>query len=196
MSRAYKIKLPLDLTNLSVTKNKITLDISLIPILDKEHMSDILKKVLEKLGAKENDSLMEIKNENNIIYKIDTQNLALEIDFSEIDKDFSVSVYEESLSEDILKKADNSESIEITKEQLESLDYNIKNVINAQLQNADNELQKQLVSETFKARQFINQVLKEVYKESIGEKARSMGNISSISESQEDSEYRIRMIID
>lgn len=195
MSRAYKIKLPAALTDLNISKNKISLEINLMPILDKKRMSDILKKILENLGAKEDNGIMLVKNGNGIIYKIDPQNLNLEIDLSEILKDISIDVYEESLSREITRM-DNSQAIELTQKQLESLDINTQNLINAKMENVDQELQKQLVGETFKARQYINQLLKEIYKEAIGEKARSMGNISSISESQENGEYRVRMIID
>ena len=195
MSRAYKIKLPADLTNLTINKNKVSLDINVLPILDKTRMAEILTNIIKKLGGQQENNEIVVKLENDIIYRIDPENLTLTIDFSESIKNVSVDVFEESLTED-LKQKDNSEPIEITHSQLQNLNENTKKLIELQISNLDKELEKNLVSESFKARQYINQLLKEVYKEAIQEKARSIGNINSITESEENGEYRVRMIID
>lgn len=195
MSRAYKIKLPADLTNLTINKNKVSLDINVLPILDKIRMAEILTNIIKKLGGQQENKEVVVKLENDIIYRIDPENLTLTIDFSESIKNVSVDVFEESLTEE-LKQKDNSEPIEITQSQLQNLNENTKKLIELQISNLDKELEKDLVSESFKARQYINQLLKEVYKEAIQEKARSIGNINSITESEENGEYRVRMIID
>lgn len=201
MSRAYKIKIPIDLTNLEINKNKVKIDINMLNILDITKMSDILKKVVLNLKDEsiseinQVDSLIKIKNENGVIYEIDLQTLNLSIDLSDTFNNIDIDVYEESLTNNLRNLSEN-ETIIINKDNIQNLDDKSKELIEKQTENINTEIEKQLVSESFKARQYINRVLKDVYKQAIKEKATQMGNIKSVTESEENGEYRVKMIID
>ncbi len=201
MSRVYKLRIPVDLTNLHIKENKINIDINMLNILDTSSMSEILKKVVLNLKNELSESIsqidqtgkiLEIKTDNGMIYNIDLEKLILSIDLSESFKNIDTNIYEESLTENLRQLAKNEI---ITIDDIDILDDKSKKVIQENTNLINSEIEKKLVTETFRARQFINQILKEVYKEAIKEKASQMGNINSIKESDENGEYRVKMII-
>lgn len=201
MSRVYKLRIPVDLTNLHIKENKINIDINMLNILDTSRMSEILKKVVLNLKNELSESIsqidqtgkiLEIKTDNGMIYNIDLEKLILSIDLSESFKNIDTNIYEESLTENLRQLAKNEI---ITIDDINILDDKSKEVIQQNTNLIKSEIEKKLVTETFRARQFINQILKEVYKEAIKEKASQMGNINSIKESDENGEYRVKMII-
>lgn len=196
MSRAYRVKIPLNLTNLEVNKNQVKMDINILAILDKKRMAEIMRKILTQLSdTEQNGETVKVKTESGIIYEIDLANMTLSIDFSEKMGTVSLDIYEESLNEQLKDLAKN-ETIHINEENIQNLNDHSKTLIDREISKLKTEAEKDTVTESFKARQFINQVLKEVYKEAIKEKAQGMGNINSITEADENGEYRVRMIID
>ena len=191
MSRAYRIKVAGMHMNLHEDQNVI-LDIDLLPILDKESMQEILANELKKVEGNEVDGKIHIKPKKNVVYKIDPQEQKLEIDVTNLKKDLDIYVEEESLSRKIKSLATGGcIEIDADSDMMEEL----TDRIGGRLEQAEKEILQVIVEESLAARQLLNKVLKEVYKEAVKQKANSMGNVTSIQECDEDGEYRVRVEI-
>ncbi|BBM85769.1 hypothetical protein [Candidatus Uabimicrobium amorphum] len=191
MSRAYRIKVAGMHMNLHEDQNVI-LDIDLLPILDKESMQEILTNELKKVGGNEVDGKIHIEPKKNVVYKIDPQEQKLEIDVTNLKKDLDIYVEEESLSRKIKTLAKGGcIEIDADSDMMEELTERI----GGRLEQAEKEILQVVVEESLAARQVLNKVLKEVYKEAVKKKANSMGNVTSIQECDEDGEYRVRVEI-
>ncbi|WP_372365589.1 hypothetical protein [Candidatus Uabimicrobium sp. HlEnr_7] len=191
MSRAYRIKIAGMHMNLHEDQNVI-LDIDLLPILDTETMQEILAEELKKAGGSEVDGKIQIEPKKNIIYTIDPKQQKLEIDVRGLKKDIDILVEEESLSRKIKNLAVGG-CIEIDGES--DMMEELSSRIGGQLQEAEKNILQVIVEESLGARQLVNKVLKEVYKEAVKQKANSMGNVTSLQESEENGEYRVRVEI-
>lgn len=191
MSRAYRIKVAGMHMNLHEDQNVI-LDIDLLPILDQEAMQEILKNELLKIGGEEVEGKIVLEPKKNVIIKVDTKEQKLEVDVTNLKKDLDIYVEEESLSRKIKNLAKGGcIEIDAGSDVMEELSERI----GGHLQQAEREILEVIVQESLEARQILNKVLKEVYKEAVTKKANSMGNVTSMQESDENGEYRVRVEI-
>lgn len=196
MSRAYRAKISLaELCVLESRRVGITLD--LLPILTPERMRAIALEVLAEKGA-ERETLPDggerwvLRRPNGVAYRIDPETLTVEVSLDDmVGRTISITVYEEALERSKLAAAQRGE-LTLTPEEARGLGWTAEQL--AELADRERlEARRQLLVETEEARRTMNQMLKDIYREAVKEKARSLGDVTSISESERDGTYRIRI---
>ena len=193
MSRAYRIKIAMG--QISQAENRgLSLDIELIPICPPDRMRELLVQTLLRQGAREENGALVLSSSNQVEFIIDPEQLTLRISFDKLTTRH-VNLYIEE--EDLPRLGINlQENLEVTLEQIEEMGDALGNYVDEEVAKERVQVRQLLIEETFAARQAINRLLKDVYRDAVREKANTMGNITSVRESESDGEYRIRLELD
>ncbi|MEZ0370051.1 MAG: hypothetical protein ACAI44_13270 [Candidatus Sericytochromatia bacterium] len=199
MSKAYRIRIAGVNVNLHLDRS-ITLNVDLLPILGRERMLELLTEELKKAGAVQQADGRWLIEKTLSEWNFDPQSLQLEVRPKSTEKLDAVEIqlYEEWLGRGFIRKHGEAEdTISIDKQEAERHER-IQEALNQELErlSTQHEAQsKRFFDEVLQARQLINQSLKEVYRQAVQEKARSLGNVVSISEQEQGGEFRIRLEI-
>ena len=215
MSKSYKLNLNLKnlltlkiIKDLNNKKSNLVLDIDILSILDTDSMNELLSDAIKEdakendnisllMGAKNNSkSLITLKKKNGTIYRIDLDSKKLTISLADIVvPDISISVYEDQLNRKVIKNiSGNIDLSESDKKQLKnSLINTIDGTIDERIKGLTKEQDKKILAELISAKKYLNKIMKETYKKAIKEKAETLGNIETKSESNENGIYRLRL---
>lgn len=195
MSRAYRLMIPL--ARLGATPEEgVVLDFELMPILEMERMIELFEQAFRERGAKdgqgERAGKLVLGRANRVELIIDVAAGALTIELAHIDHDVEVWIDEESLSRDQAARLRQEELRIDSDEELEKIPDHVKQMIEREAQGA----QRVVLQEVNQARKELHDVLRGVYRDAVKEKARAMGNVTSVTESEHEGEYRIRIELD
>ncbi|MBF0499771.1 MAG: hypothetical protein HQM09_06545, partial [Candidatus Riflebacteria bacterium] len=116
--------------------------------------------------------------------RLDLEALSLEIDASEKVPDHLTLSYYSPNDKPV------PESAELKAEDISYLGLSLQ--VEKQLQEISRDVSERLVRETMTARRELNEALKELYRQALGEKAASMGSVKSVAESSDGSSWRVR----
>jgi len=193
MSRAYLLRIPLEMClseREREDRGKMEFSFDLLGILPPEKMKELMGKLLEAAGWRPVDGHYETTLPGGARASVDLARMRLEVDISPTLGDHAeVNVYEESLRGTGIE-AGARRVIEVT-ELPPQLASRVQEAVARQLEAA----REPLLRAAIQGRQQLNALLKDVYREAIKEKARSLGNITSVSESSQDGTMRIRVEI-
>lgn len=183
MSRSYAIRIPIEVLLSHSLRDKLggfKINFPLLDILPHAEMLELVKKRLLDAGFTETaDGLaMAVNDGQQAIFNPDSMEMKLSI---ALPGDQTVRVYEEILTqvEGRIRKA-----VETGGTVADEFGNNL-----------DQAMARQLTDLAILARNQVNAVLKEVYRDAIKEKAGQLGSVSNISESSEGNVYRIRVEI-
>lgn len=173
--------------------DKVILDINMVPILDPERMKDVLKNELEKNGFEIEGNKATKENPNGSDYEIDLDELKLEIDVSKALQEKKSEIYmeEEDLPDELIQGGKDEIEIDVN-----LVDDEVRKSIENAVNRNNSKTNQAVTQETLKGRQLINEILRDVYREAVKEKANSMGNVSSMNETNENGEMKIRVEIE
>ena len=191
MSRAYRLQIPLALLDVEPGQG-VHVDIDLLPILEGRRMAELLVEAWRRRGAVERDGRWVIERPSGVELRLDPDARRLEIVVGgEAQTTVEAWIEEENLDPEQVERAEAGE-LELTAQQLEALGGYFEGM--GQRHSA--EVQRLLLRETRDARLELNRALKETYRDAVLEKARSLGQVTSTTESEHDGEYRIRIELD
>lgn len=199
MSKAYRIKISGIELNLHLDRS-ITLDIDLLPILGREAMLRLLLEQLKQAGFTEQPNGLWNMQKQLSEWVFDPATLKLEVRPLDVQKldELEISVYDDWLDRDFLVRHHGDETVEMSEAQArgheaiqQALDERIRRLTGEQ-----QEISQRFFDEVLQARQLINSSLKEVYRQAVQEKARSLGNVVSVSEQEQGGELRIRLEVE
>jgi len=191
MSHSNRLIIPLiiQISREELAKHgKMKYRFELMNILSPERMTDLLKKALAGKGWSLNEGICEKILSEGIKLTCDPAKGELEIDLTSTLKNQIVVPVEmvNTISQKVfqLEKLGNSGIEGILKE---ASDREIKGM-HARAGEA-------LLKEMVRAKQTLNEALKDVYKEAVKEKAASLGTVTSLAESSQNGVYRIKLEI-
>ncbi len=191
MSKSYFIPviLKIHLTASDLDKNgKMRIRFDVLDILPPERMKEILADALKKKGWEPKDNVCELVAPNGVKIRIDPAALQLEVDITTtIAKGLYVSIVSDMKTP--------IKEVELGKLETLGLASNESEQVQRQLGAMAHNISDNLIREMLKGKQLLNEVLKDVYRQAIAEKAKSLGNVTSVSESSEDGKLRIRVEI-
>ena len=189
MSRAYRVLIPLAQLNPG-SKKDVVMDFELLPILPLDGMREMLAEQLTERGAREQGGVLVLVRKSGAEVRVDLEAQQITIRVAHLGgQNVEVWVDEESLNRDQLARAAGGTVTIGSKEELQKLGEHVKRVA----ESTSAQLQQLLVQESHRARQELNVMLRDVYRDAVTRKARSMGNVTSVTESEEDGEYRVRI---
>ena len=196
MSRAYRVKL--SLAELCVLEDRRAgVRLELLPILDPARMRVLAREAMAERGAASGEvadgrTMLVLPRAQGVEYWIDPDALTIEIVIDhEAARAAHVSIDGDALTREQRIAADRGELV-LTIEDLRRLGWDEERLAGeAEHQRVD--ARRRALEEIERARGLANEVLRDVYRRAITEKARSMGDVTSVSESERDGEYRIRI---
>ncbi|NLI78288.1 MAG: hypothetical protein GX442_17865 [Candidatus Riflebacteria bacterium] len=191
MSRNYviPIKLPLGMfltPDQAATRGRLNISFPLMGILDPERMRELLAQVLGSQGWKELDGKWERTSPDLGLWRIDPATTTLEVDIS---RRLPQTV---SVSPDALSHPPDPEFGDPTPQDIRP---EIRRILEANIAGLEEKTKDDLVADAVRARQALSEALRDVYRQALQEKARSLGNVVSVSESAQDGTMRIRIEI-
>lgn len=203
MSKAYRLRIAGVQVQLHLDRS-IALNVDLLPILAAGRMLTLLQEQLQQAGAlQQADGRWRIsKTLTDWLFDTATSKLEVRPRNQEQIKDIEIQVYDEWLGHSLRSAldalaAEGQGVIQLGQEELgqhSEIQELLNQGVNLRRQ-AQEELSQRFFGEVQQARQLINQSLKEVYRQALQEKARSLGNVVSMSEQEQGGEFRIRLEI-
>lgn len=189
MSRSYRLRVAV--TEIFVDEVKgLVLDIPLVPVLAPGRMSELLAEVLLGGGARHEGERLVIDRPSGVQLRIDPEAGTVELGFDELqDREIEVWVQEEELALARVPRRD-GESMEL--EEARNLAW-AGGAVESEVLRQRAEARRLLLEESQEARLEINRALKDVYAQAVREKADQLGNVTSVSESEQDGTYRLRI---
>lgn len=195
MSKMYRIRIAGVEVDLHLDRS-IHLTVDLLPILGQEAMTGLLLKQLAAAGAREQDGKWLLTGQiSDWIFDPATLKLEVRPHQRQQLQEVELAVFEESLSRSFLRQHGAQELIELDAAEIRA-NSELGEALAQELarQAGENDLaSRRFFEDVRQARQLINQSLKQVYREAVAEKARSLGKIVSLSESESQGELRIRL---
>ncbi len=190
MSRSYQIKLPLAMFLTSdqlARRGRLDMSFDLLGILTPERMKEILGEILTGRGWTQTpDGKWTCRSPDGAIWRIDPASHTLEVDVSpQLTQDIIVDSSRLGIYDD-----SGPRNVSAT-----NLPAAVRTSIEAAVQSLEAGEKDRLVREAMQARLALTEALQEVYREALQEKAKSIGNIVSVSESTQDGTTRIRIEI-
>jgi hypothetical protein len=198
MSHPYRISVSHSVTDTVYEEDYTQCTLELTPLLSEEEMKGILEKVLEEKGwTKTEEKHWEKQRENGERMEVDIENLTVTTTLGfegTIEKEKTVSATGDTW---------NSKNVEHDKKRLEA---SVREKLEKELEITEsereikrNELgekasQNLAKSEDARNRE-INEILVETYAEALQEKAKSMGEITEISEQKNEKDYELTIKI-
>ena len=192
MSQLYRIRLKDSVSRSINTSDSISYPIELTEIIPAEEMKDILKGVLREKGFEE--------TEENIFVKEGPAGEKITVDLAEMEVTASIDEDREIRKEvefderiDAWNKKDASQyGRELFEKELKKAEQSLEG---AEKQ-AQKEVTQRLIDSEEERMQQLNEVMQEVYAESLKRKAGSMGEVTSMHETIEDGEYRLDITVE
>lgn len=181
MSKTYLVRLPLALfltPDQLARRGRLTMGFDLMNILAPERMVELLGEILKNAGWEENDGKWLKDSPCGGFWTIDPAAHTVGIDVTRLlEQEIAVRSYGEAPPTEAAATAAARLTIETHLQGLEE---------------AEKEL---IVREAVRARQALAEVLKDVYRQALQEKAQSLGNVVSVTETSQDGTMRIRIEI-
>lgn len=186
MSRSYRVNVPVAVLIPASSLSKgwnFTISFSILDILPRKQMTELLEKELKKSGFKEEEGelVTSLGNNSNVKFNLDTASATISIPTP--DTSVTVSIEEEVLVQfkRKLKKA------------LENNELINSNAVNTAKRKIQSNAEKQIEKAVIECKDLVNSALKGVYKEAIKTKASKIANVTNISETSENGTYKIRV---
>jgi hypothetical protein len=186
MSHSYSISVPINIalsSNFIQKVQSFKIDFTLLEILPKETMQAMLKKELFEQGFTKTENDQEVKRANNLgdmIFNLDTMQLELSLNLPSA---HAVYFTDDSNSDtELASVISNCIKNEIP------LPQDISHHISTQFA-------EKMTKMAIEAKKIVNKALKNIYKESVIEKANEMGNLVNISESESNGSYKVHIEI-
>ncbi|MDJ0851939.1 MAG: hypothetical protein QNK04_26505 [Myxococcota bacterium] len=189
MSRSYRLRIAV--TDIFVDQVKgVVLDIPLVPVLDAGRMAELLTEVLVRRGARREDGLLVIDRPSGVQLRVDPDARTVELGFDQLEnREIEVWVQEEELA---LARISKREGDQLDLEQARQLAWS-GGAVESEIVRQRAEARRLLLEESQEARLEINRALKDVYARAVRERADQLGNVTSLSESEQDGTYRLRI---
>lgn len=192
MSRSYLLKIPLHvlIPESELEKRRVMkIGFDLLNILSPERMRELLKAAMEKKGAREVNGKLELVQPDQSILRVDPGSGRLEVDVSGMQtQSVDIRVLDDRVP-GIKKMIDEGDFDQV------GMNQTIMSEVKAQLQHQTDQDREILVVKTLAGKKLLNEVLKDVYRDAVKEKAATMGNVVSLTESSEGGNYRLRLEI-
>ena len=181
MSRSYRLRVAV--TEIFVDQVRgVVLDIPLVPVLDKGRMTELLAEELVRRGGRRDGGLVVLDRPSGVQLRVDPEALTVELGFDQLEnREIEVWVQEEELA-----------LARISKREGEQLAWSGQ-VVESEIVRQRAEARRLLLEESQEARLEINRALKDVYARAVRERADQLGNVTSLSESEQDGTYRLRI---
>lgn len=187
MSRSYSIRIPVEVLipkGSGLGEGSFSMVFTMLEILAADRMRELLKQELADKGFVETPEgmAMPVEGAKKAVLDLETMVMKLTVPLPD---SCTIQVEEEYLKqfqEKLQKSVENGSIMN---------DWNVSNKVERLKDNAVQQLKNIAVE----ARKEVNSALKEVYREAIREKAASLGNVETISETKEGHTYRIRIEI-
>ena len=194
MSRAYRLMIPL--ARLGATPEQgVVLDFELMPILEMERMRELCEQRFRERGARdgagEHAGKLILRRSNGVELVIDVAAGTITVELGNIDHEVEVWIDEESLTVGQTRSA-RGDTIRMSDRELEKIPEYVKEMVAREAKG----MQRIALQQVNQARKELHEVLREVYRDAVKEKAQAMGNVTSVSESEHGDEYRIRIELD
>lgn len=185
MSHSYRISVPINIALSDTFREKIKsykIDFTLLEILPKDTMLEMLKSKLLSKGFKETEKGLETSDYlgDTATFNLDTMQLNVSLNLPKNHEFFLVddSNFDQML-ESIISNCIKSEvplPVDISR-------------------NLGKEYAKRITEVAIENKKIINNALKEIYKEAVIIKAKELGNLVNISESESGGNYRVHIEI-
>ncbi|GAB4271550.1 MAG: hypothetical protein Kow0029_09360 [Candidatus Rifleibacteriota bacterium] len=187
MSRSYSIRVPVKVllpNGTGGSEGTFTIAFTLLEILPPERMKELLRHKLLDKGFVETPEGMSMPLHQGRTAILDLETMTMKITVP-MESEVTVKVEEEHLKRfrDRLENALKNGTVLV--------DERLDSIIEANKSQTVKELKEIALS----ARKKVNAALKEVYREAVKEKAATLGNVESVSESRDGNTYRIRIEI-
>lgn len=192
MSRRYSIKL----TNVAfhiLEGRDLSISFEISPIVDLTLIEGLVRNGLKSRGAiEDSEGNLTIERESRVIFVIDMKARTIGLDLSGLFPDgVSGTLFSENLSDAYMTDMQGS-TICLSLDQLKRISAGLAGTM---IENARAEAQRIAVTEGLAARRMINEALRDAYRDAILERAKSLGNIVSMTEDQGTGSYRLKLEI-
>jgi len=202
MSRGYLLRIPtpliVDLIKRVKQRGRFGFGFGILDILDRPRMRELIREVLVRMGWRDQDGILEKQLGSHLVGRIDLENLQAEVDVTALLEHPSFGpVVEGAINLRMDTDWDGIVKAPKTEEDAKALSPEIQRRVREALEGAIDspEAQAALLRGSLNLRRTINEALKDVYREALKEKAATLGNVTSVTESSEGGTYRLRLEI-
>ena len=187
MSRSYSIRIPVEVLlpkGVGLNEGSFSLVFNLLDILPAPRMRELLQKQLLGRGFNEVSEGLAMPCEGKASAVLDPVTMTMKLTVP-LPESTTIRIEEEYLAkfrEELARAMESGKAMNNWQ-------------LNQQVDSIKAQVVNQLKEMAVQARKEVNGALKEVYREAVREKAASLGNVESVTESREGNTYRIRIEI-